>query len=481
MKAFITILILVFCKVFLYGIEANILLYKYKSPASPYIELNLHFTGSSIKYIHLDSTVLQGGIMVTTIFMQNDKIVKADKYTLNTPLSSVPLNFIDVRRYSMAAGNYRLLLHMQDINDTTNVLNSSIDFSLAFENQKTVFSDIQLLSDVRKSDEESVMVKNGFYMEPVSNNYFPKSISNLFSYFELYNVDALHLSNIHIYSYIEQAAKDGIRIKEYDASRSYPSRDILSVILHKNIQKLPSGNYNFIVEVRNEDGLILMDKKVFFQRSNPDLDLATMIVDKESYEQSFVQKLSLDDCQYNLRALAPVLSGDEIVVLNSIIKMDNLDAKRKYLHNYWNGFDPKNPEKSYQLFINLAHQIDAAYASGFGYGFETDRGRIWLKYGPPNDKVSIEEDPNAPPYEIWVYNEFPKTKQRVVKFLFYNPSLGNDFILLHSNCRTEINNPRWLKELYKGAKTNANADDYQENGQVKDSFLKHAADYFNDL
>ncbi|HMG15509.1 MAG TPA: hypothetical protein VK590_08690, partial [Saprospiraceae bacterium] len=94
---------------------------------------------------------------------------------------------------------------------------------------------------------------------------------------------------------------------------------------------------------------------------------------------------------------------------------------------------------------------------------------------------SIEEDPNAPPYEIWVYNEFPKTKQRVVKFLFYNPSLGNDFILLHSNCRTEINNPRWLKELYKGAKTNANADDYQENGQVKDSFLKHAADYFNDL
>ncbi len=481
MKAIYTLVLLVFCKVFLYGIEANIQLYKFKSPAIPYIELNIHFTGKSIKYKQIDSTAMQGAVMMTTIFMQDDKIVKADKYTLSTPLSSFPLNFIDVRRYSLTAGSYRLLIHMQDVNDTTNILNSSVDFTLIFENKKTVFSDIQLLSDVRKSDEESYMVKNGFYMEPVSNNYFPKTLPNLFCYFELYNVDLLHLSNIHILSYIEQAAKDGIRIKEFDASRSYPSRDILSVILHKNIQRLASGNYNFVVEVRNDEGLILMDKKVFFQRNNPDIDLATMVVDKESYDHSFVQNLSLEECQYNLRALAPIISGDEIIVLNSIIKMDKLDAKRKYLHNYWNNFDPKNPEKSYQKFITLAHQVDAAYSSGFGYGFESDRGRIWLKYGPPNDKVSVDEDPNAPPYEIWVYNEFPQTKQRVVKFLFYNPNLGNDFILLHSNCRTEINNPRWLKELYKGAKTNANADDYQESGQVKDGFLKHAADYFNDL
>lgn len=481
MRIVYTLVFLVFCKVLLYGIDANILLYKYKSPASPYIELDIHFTGRTIKFRQLDSTTLQGGVLVTTLFMQNDKIVKADKYTLNTPFSKSPVDFIDVRRYSLTAGNYRLLLHMVDVNDTTNVLNSSIDFNLLFETQKTVFSDIQLLSDVRKSDEESYMVKNGYYMEPVSSNYYPKSLPNLFSYFELYNVDALHLKTITINSFIEQASKDGKRLIEFDASKVYASRDILPVILHRNIQKLASGNYNFVVEVRNDEGTILLDKKVFFQRNNPDIDVATMVVDKESFEHSFVQSLSLDDCQYNLRALAPVLSGDENIILNSIIKMDNLDAKKKYLHNYWNGFDPKNPEKSYQTFIKLAHQVDAAYASGFGYGFETDRGRIWLKYGPPNDKIAVEEDPNAPPYEIWVYNEFPKTRQRVVKFLFYNPNLGNDFILLHSNCRTEINNPRWLKELYKGAKTNANADDYEETGQVKDGFLKHASEYFQDL
>lgn len=481
MRAIFLFIFIICCNFILFGLEANVLLYKFKSPATPYIELDIHFTGKSIKYNKLDSLSLQGSVMITTLFMQGDKIVKADKYTLSTPLSRIPVNFIDVRRYSMAPGSYKLLLHMQDMNDTTNVLNSSIDFALGFEPKKPAFSDIQLLSDVHKSDDVSTMVKNGFYMEPVSYNYFPKELPNLFSYFEIYNTESLKLNKITVSSHIEQSSKDGRRMTGYDSSKEYDYKEILSIILYKNILKLPSGNYNLVVEIRNPEGLILLDKKVFFQRNNPDMDQTSLVVDKEMYENSFVQKLTLDECQYNLRALAPILSGDEIGLLNSMIKLDNLESKRKYLHNYWNNFDPKNPEKSYQSFIKLAKQVDAAYASGFGYGFETDRGRIWLKYGPPNDKVMVEEDPNAPPYEIWVYNEFPKTKQRNVKFLFYNPNLGNEFVLLHSNCKVEINNPRWLKDLYKGAKSNVNAEDYNENGQIQDGPLKHASEYFNDL
>ena len=481
MKALFTLLFIVLSNFFLFGLEANVLLYKFKTPAIPYIELDIHFTGNSIKYKSLENSGIQGAVMITTLFMQGDKIVKADKYTLNTPLSKLPVNFIDVRRYSLLAGTYKLLLNMQDMNDTTNHLSSSVDFTLNFENLKPVFSDIQLLSDVRKSDEVNNMVKNGYYMEPVSLNYFPKELGHLFSYFELYNSTALNQKKISISSHIEQSPKTGKRMTGFDATKEYDPQEILSVILYKNIMKLPSGNYNLVIEIKDEFGIIILDKKVFFQRNNPDVDVATLVVDKESFENSFIQKLTLDECQYNLRALAPVLPGEDIGLLNSIIKMDNLESKKKYLHNYWNNFNPKNPEKSYQEFIKLAKQVDAAYTSGFGFGFETDRGRIWLKYGPPNDKVSVEEDPNAPPYEMWVYNEFPSTKQRNVKFVFYNPNLGNDYKLLHSNCRTEINNPRWLKDLYKGAKTSVNADDYQENGRIQDGPLKHAGEYFNDL
>ena len=61
--------------------------------------------------------------------------------------------------------------------------------------------------------------------------------------------------------------------------------------------------------------------------------------------------------------------------------------------------------------MEVAKAVDRLYKSGFGYGFETDRGNIFMKYGKPNDIVTVENDPSAPPYEMWVYNDFPKTKQ----------------------------------------------------------------------
>jgi hypothetical protein len=42
--------------------------------------------------------------------------------------------------------------------------------------------------------------------------------------------------------------------------------------------------------------------------------------------------------------------------------------------------------------------------------------------------------------------------QQEVKFVFYDPDLaGNNYILLHSTMRGEINNPQWKRELYKNS------------------------------
>ena len=71
--------------------------------------------------------------------------------------------------------------------------------------------------------------------------------------------------------------------------------------------------------------------------------------------------------------------------------------------------------------MKVAEKVDLYFKSGFGYGFETDRGYTYLKYGPPADIVTVEDEPSAPPYEIWVYYDFPMTSQSNVKFLFYNP------------------------------------------------------------
>ena len=84
-----------------------------------------------------------------------------------------------------------------------------------------------------------------------------------------------------------------------------------------------------------------------------------------------------------------------------------------------------------------------------------------MKYGKPSDVITVEDDSDAPPYEIWSYNDFPQTQQSNVKFLFYNPSLATgQFTLLHSTAKTEVNNPRWEIQLYDGVTEDNKALDY---------------------
>mgnify|MGYP000642777058 CR=1 FL=1 len=54
-----------------------------------------------------------------------------------------------------------------------------------------------------------------------------------------------------------------------------------------------------------------------------------------------------------------------------------------------------------------------------------------MKYGEPNDIITQMSDPNAPPYEIWEYYELEG--QQNVKFIFYNPSLAVNSMVLIPN------------------------------------------------
>ncbi|MEO6130462.1 MAG: GWxTD domain-containing protein, partial [Saprospiraceae bacterium] len=121
-------------------------------------------------------------------------------------------------------------------------------------------------------------------------------------------------------------------------------------------------------------------------------------------------------------------------------------------HQYWAKLAGKYAQQAYDAYMKVAKVVDENYRSGFGYGFETDRGHIFLKYGKPDDIIDVEDEPSAPPYEIWFYSTFPTTHQNNVRFLFYNPSLArNGFTLLHSTAIGETKNEKWEIELYRDA------------------------------
>jgi GWxTD domain-containing protein len=253
------------------------------------------------------------------------------------------------------------------------------------------------------------------------------------------------------------------------------------LLLSMDISKLPSGNYNLTVEIRNRIGELLSSKTAFFQRSNPYLDLE--IAKNAPLNDEFVAKLDAEKLRYSLKAIAPIARDADVELINILISnRDSLEAQRRYLFTFWTAYSPNEPEAAYLRYMDVAAAVDRLYKSGFGYGFETDRGVTFLKYGKPDDIMTIENDPSAPPYEMWLYNDFPRTMQTHVKFLFYNPSLSpGNYQMLHSTAIGELNNPQWEIVLYSDAPTEIQGDDYISGTKMQDGYNRNARRLFEDF
>jgi len=72
-------------------------------------------------------------------------------------------------------------------------------------------------------------------------------------------------------------------------------------------------------------------------------------------------------------------------------------------------------------------------------GYRSDRGRVHIIYGIPDD---IERHPNETetrPYEIWNYNNI----QGGVYFVFVQKNTAGDYELVHSTHRNELHDENW--------------------------------------
>ena len=210
-------------------------------------------------------------------------------------------------------------------------------------------------------------------------------------------------------------------------------------LIQKKIENLPSGNYELVIEICTKKNEILLTKKAQFQRSNPTVvDDAIASLGKK---EAFVDQLTQEELNYALRAIAPIIEDKGVERLNFVIKSNDIKIQKTNLYGFWVNQNNVLPEEAYRQYMEVARAVDEKFKSSYGHGFESDRGFIFMKYGKPDDVITVIDEPSAPPYEIWSYNDFPKTNQTNVKFIFYNPSLASgNFRTLHSTARGELYN-----------------------------------------
>ena len=465
----------------LWGLDASVTFATFKAQQVQYVEIGIFIVGTTVTYLPVDSMYQQAAVEVVVLFKQQDAIVHFDKFQLNSPLVLRPKDFIDLKRYSLVKGQYELEVTMQDVNLTENSKTYRANFLIDFEGEGVLQSDVQLLSSVEPSEEEGPFVKNGFHMEPLAYNFYGKNAEKLILYNEIYQTDQAIGDDFMVSYLIDKIDGNGNTEPVLVGHKRRTAAPVSVLLLNLDISQLESGNYRLAVEVRNRHKDLLSRKEVSFQRSNPYLRIEEETLSAAVLEEEFVGKLSEEDLIYSLKALAAVVPADETEWLNQLIKEGSLEAKRLYLFSHWSKKNPNRPDIPYQEFMEIANALDQMYHSGFGYGFQTDRGYVYLKYGRPDDMLKEDHDPAAPPYEIWVYNSFPATNQTNVRFIFYNPSLApNDFQLLHSTARGELSNPQWEVLLYRNSPNQIQGDDPFGATEMQDNFGRQARRRFDD-
>ncbi|MEM8906970.1 MAG: GWxTD domain-containing protein [Bacteroidota bacterium] len=455
----------------------------FKGPNYNFVELHLFVLGTSVQYQALEADQLQAGLEILLLIKQDTSIIQYDKYQLSSPISAIEANFMDIKRYALPNGTYQLEVIVKDVNDPANEKTHRSTIVMDYGADALALSDIQLLGAFQEDQSNNPMAKSGFLMENLPFNFYTKKADRLMFYVEIYNSDRFIQDQYLIRYFIERLSGNGKRRPILTGHKKRLPKPVNILLMQKSIAQLPSGNYNLRVELRDQQNKLLIHKNVPFQRSNP------RAVDQPVQEQpslattteNFTNRLSVDVVRYSLKAITPIIDDASVEVLNMVIGGKDSLAQRRMLFTFWNGMDARDPEGRYLRYMEVARAVDKLFDAGFGHGFESDRGFVYMKYGQPDDIVREENEPSAPPYEIWIYNDFPRTTQANVRFLFYNPTLApGQFQLLHSTARGELNNPQWEVELYRDDGQSISETDF-DSTTVPDNVYRRARRYFTDF
>lgn len=439
----------------------------------PYIETYLTIVGSSL---HLKKTTLpyQNSVNILFTLRKDSTIVKANRYNLLSPLFYDTLNiptFIDNQRYYLPNGEYTLEFVINDNNSaSTKPLTIKETIKVEFSANELQFSSVQLLESYKKSEKTNALSKSGYDLVPYTVNYYPESTKYLDFYTECYNANkTLGENKGFVFSYFIETAESKFKLNSYGSFNKQKAAAVNPLLAKIDIGNLGTGNYNLVLEVRDENNVLKLQKKQYFQRLNRNMEITNLqaLSEKQTVAQYFGRCNSTDTLKMFVECLWPIANGiDKERVINQSLKKDN-ELMKKFVIDFWErrAADTANPLKMWAQYYKSVQQVMVLFKCGKQKGYYTDRGRVYLQYGPPSQRSQQTNEANTFPYEIWQYYRTTDATNGQFfsnrKFVFVNKMIGDDcYDLIHSDMRGENNNPRWQFEI---ARRNNNGKANPEN------------------
>lgn len=418
----------------------------------PRVEVNMAFLAGTVTLKANERGFMQGRVEALTLIEKEGAIVTYAKSEVAGPerLDSLYADMLHQELFDLAPGGYDLTIEVRDLNSAdTTVSRYKAPLAVGALPEGVAFSDILFAERIDKAPEGAVS-KYGYVPVPLISDYFPASIATLNFYAEVYGTDqAFGTDSLYILTYqIESFEKKAV-FGQYKRTLRAKARPVEPVMAEFDIKDLPSGNFLLALEVRNRRGDLIGRRELFFQRNNPieyryDLNAMDQLDIANTFAGAFLDRDSLAE---HISSLRPIADPLETKIIDDRWKDRDMDLMKRYFYSFWANRST-DPEQAWRQYREQVIKVNKLFGCRVLKGYETDRGRVYLKYGAPNTMMDRFNDMGTVPYSIWHYYRAGKYTNR--RFVFYQPDMvTNCFQLLHSEVPGEINNPQWNSMLHQ--------------------------------
>lgn len=285
-------------------------------------------------------------------------------------------------------------------------------------------SDLQLATSIEVDTAGGKFAKHGLSVVPHASATFSSSLPLLYFYFEIYNLAAA--DSYEVEYAIHNAAGELVRTLPAKRARQPGSSSVEAGGLH--VASLLDSVCSLSVRVRDRStGAVATQAKTFFVAGRA----------PAGSSDSMITRLSEHDFKRHLEQMQYVLNDHDKLMLKSL----PWPAQRAYVIQIWRRFDPvpATPVNEFrEEYFRRVQYANQHFSAGFSAGWQTDRGRVVIKFGIPDEIERFPARTHAQPYEVWTYLQEGRKQ-----FIFADLDGFGKYELIYSSDERELTRPDW--------------------------------------
>jgi len=383
-----------------------------------------------------DSAGLIAAVDLTVGITLKDSLVHADRWLVPHSVRDTSgfvqgMNLVGLYRLQLGAGDYIMSLVARDRYNAAR--RDSLTLRLPVRLPSTTqpaLSDVELATVIRQGNKGGLFYKNTLDVVPNVGGMFSED-QKCFTYVEAYNLLVGNDTSDFI-----------VRTSVYDAvgkeiiSRDRPRKRVgeSSVIIDQfPVKNLRTGTYSLVLSLLGADAKPVSStgRKLFV--FNPTLGVDSTLLTAAS-SLPMPQYMSMDEAEVDREfQWARYAAFDDEKTQYGALK--GVEAKRKFMSDFWRHRESGTRE---EYLARVAH-ANSNFRAMSREGYKTDRGRVVIMYGQPDDVERHPNETETRPYEIWSYNNI----QGGVIFVFVLRNAAGDYELVHSTHRNELHDENW--------------------------------------